>query len=424
MNSQPREPFSKERVSELIRTKAVGDPKGTWDSLTKLEGNSRELAESRDEFVAELVSKMGLKAALDVVFSLTGQGADRDRCITRAFDCSRENAEVLLNLLEGFKNGRERAAAVNGLQWKTLDLTTFDNLKSMSKECTGLYLDRLSMSVSGSSNQLSQVKGCLATINKKIVGGSLPAGFRSDFLAMVSKGAPFIAWDLGMDPQNGELTSRPELLKGIARNMAAADPLKAMTTLKGQEGNEALLGEAFSIWLAKDEKASLAWYQESGSVLTGTETSQLASILSKYEVSHGKIAEAWKLVDQISDPNLKTQTSGRVWQAERKQLQAQVSAKPAQVVDSIVSGTSTFADYWLEEAMFTWISKDNDKAIDWYEKNSKSLPASKAQYVAAAFATQCLQQKEIEVAREWAALIQDSKTKARIDAAIAKAANP
>jgi hypothetical protein len=90
-------------------------------------------------------------------------------------------------------------------------------------------------------------------------------------------------------------------------------------------------------------------------------------------------------------------------------------------VDKLVDGTASYDEYWIEEAVATWVSKDFDGAIAWYEEKWKSLPPSKAQYVAAAFASQSVGQKDFEAARQWADLIQDAKTKERINAAIAKA---
>jgi hypothetical protein len=90
-------------------------------------------------------------------------------------------------------------------------------------------------------------------------------------------------------------------------------------------------------------------------------------------------------------------------------------------MESIIDGKSKFGDYWLEEAMGTWISKDFDKAQSWYQDNWNKLPAGKSQYLAAAFAKQAASQGDAATARQWAAYIQDPKTKQRIDAGIAKA---
>lgn len=49
------------------------------------------------------------------------------------------------------------------------------------------------------------------------------------------------------------------------------------------------------------------------------------------------------------------------------------------------------------------------------------MPAGKAQSVAAAFATQATQKGDTATARQWATHIQDTKTKQRIEAAIAEA---
>jgi hypothetical protein len=90
-------------------------------------------------------------------------------------------------------------------------------------------------------------------------------------------------------------------------------------------------------------------------------------------------------------------------------------------LQSIVSGKSNYNDYWLEEAMSTWVAKDFDKAQEWYQKNWNSMPANKSQYLAAAFAKQAIGQGDVATARQWAAHIQDAKTKQRIETGIAEA---
>ena len=144
----------------------------------------------------------------------------------------------------------------------------------------------------------------------------------------------------------------------------------------------------------------------------------MAKIANKLPIDEGR-----QLVDKISDPALKKATEGRVWQVEKNQLQKEANATPGQLVDSIVAGQSKYADYWLEEAMGTWVAKDFDKAQEWYEKNWKSMPSDKSQYVAAAFANQALKQGDAATASQWAALIQDPKTKQRIQDGINKAGN-
>jgi hypothetical protein len=130
---------------------------------------------------------------------------------------------------------------------------------------------------------------------------------------------------------------------------------------------------------------------------------------------------AWELVNRLPDSAVKERVSGEVWEKERSALRSEVGKNPQEAIDGIVKGSSGFADYWLEEAVGTWVAKDFDSAIAWYDKTWKSLPESKSQYVAAAFATQSLRQKDVDAARQWAALIRDAKTRGRIEAAIAKA---
>lgn len=142
--------------------------------------------------------------------------------------------------------------------------------------------------------------------------------------------------------------------------------------------------------------------------------------VSEFNLNKGSIEDARKAAAEISDPSQKEKIEGVIWEKERSLLNKDVNSNPAGTVQSIVSGQSKYADYWLEEAMGTWVAKDFAKAQEWYETNWNSLPVGKSQYVAAAFANQAASQGDITAARQWADLIQDAKTKQRIVAAIAK----
>jgi thioredoxin-like negative regulator of GroEL len=128
-----------------------------------------------------------------------------------------------------------------------------------------------------------------------------------------------------------------------------------------------------------------------------------------------------KWVNQITDPKLRKAAESHVWSMERDSLRQEAGKDPAGIMQSIIAGQSKYGDYWLEEAMSTWVAKDSDKAQEWYQKNWNSMPANKSQYLAAAFAKQAASQGDMAAAREWAAHIQDPKTKQRIEAGIAKA---
>ena len=133
------------------------------------------------------------------------------------------------------------------------------------------------------------------------------------------------------------------------------------------------------------------------------------------------LEEARKWLVAIDDVEQYKKIEGHIWSAERDSLRKEVARDPVKTVQSMVSGQSKYADYWIEEAMGTWITKDPAKAEDWYNKNWNSLPSTKAQYLAAAYANAALQQGDAATAQQWASHILDPKTKQRIQDGISKA---
>jgi hypothetical protein len=131
-------------------------------------------------------------------------------------------------------------------------------------------------------------------------------------------------------------------------------------------------------------------------------------------------SDAWSLLEHVTDSSAKALAEGRIWERERDQLRKDVVSNPQQILGELANGRSAYSDYWLEEAMVTWISKEPDKAEEWYQANWNSLPPAKSQYVAAAYAKNALGLGDTGTARQWTSLIQDPKTRERIEASITK----
>ncbi len=270
-------------------------------------------------------------------------------------------------------------------------------------------------------NEAFRVLGLLLGHQKPEVACSV----YSDFIDNTARSAPFEAWKkLGeLAVAFPDLTSSKDLARGIVANMVDQDPELAFDTISKSKTGEisSISSVAFDAWLKKDATTAFAWLENRSSELIPEQSNGCRSSVVKYYLSSGEIDLARKFASAITDQDLLSGVEGKIWEAERGILRKEVGKDPSGTIQSIVSGRSKYGDYWIEEAMGTWISKDFDKAQSWYQDNWNKLPATKSQFLAAAFAKQATGQGDTSTARQWAAYIQDPKTKQRIEAGIAKA---
>lgn len=241
---------------------------------------------------------------------------------------------------------------------------------------------------------------------------------KRNLLSKLAKIVPFETWN--------QLSSNKLELPGDEQNdlivqMFGRDARRAITKISDAQGGEKYFPIAMKLWLDNDARKPIEWLEANKATLSTSKRDHAVQGIAEYTARQGDSETAWKWVEQITDPQLRKAAEGRVWSFERDSLRKEVEQDPADIMQSIITGKSKYGDYWLEEAMSTWVAKDSDKALDWYQKNWSSLPANKSQYLAAAFAKQAIGQGDVATARQWATHIQDAKTKQRIETGIAEA---
>jgi len=228
-----------------------------------------------------------------------------------------------------------------------------------------------------------------------------------------------------------KLGEYPELQKEVAgrclmeliRRTPDEGMKEAVAFMKENRGilEDGTIANFMGQYLRADYNAAVSWMNSNRESMEPWAKDSVTNGLVQFNLSQKNIDEAKVWLEQIADPELRKNAEGRVWGQERDNLRAEVRKDPQAIVDGIVSGEANYGDYWLEEAMQTWMSKDFDQAHLWYEDNWSNLPREKAQYVAAAFAVQALNHGDTDTATQWQALISDRKTKERIAASIARA---
>lgn len=222
-----------------------------------------------------------------------------------------------------------------------------------------------------------------------------------------------------LDPE-----TRAEIGGQVMNSMFAESPSKALEAIRAFGNNSDLpvmLSEGIKGWLRNDSLKVETWLAAEGPAFGQNSFDAMTKTVVSFLSEKNRLDDASAWASKISDPDLRRQAEGVVWTKDRDTLRNSVILDPVGTVDAIVSGQSKYADYLLEGAMTTWVEKDFDKANQWYQESWKTLPASKAQYIAAAFAKQAANQGDTATARQWASHIQDAKTKDRVNTVITKA---
>jgi hypothetical protein len=393
---------------------------------------------------------------LQNVIASLGSGLDRQNLIAAFF------AETDMPLADAFKlikehlNEEERNQAERALEFRIALITSDQELQNLANGLyqfterelnviqSGLAL-RINPEMSSSSQayaknhnltrtseQMSQTFSQVYGLMKNLIANQTPSYQLESyelFLRNAGLSVPYQAWQ---EMQNLSATfptmlNNDKLRTLLVNGMTDQNPAKVYDLLSTSNyGNNtkakaADLNAFYQGWLAKEPKSAAAWLSKNFPSFDQTTKDSFNSAVVSHLLQSNSLQEAWKNVDKITDPAIKKQAEGQVWSKERDMVRNAVNKNPQQAITELVSGKSQHDAYWIEEAMDVWMAKDFDNAEKWYQDNWKNLPADKAQYAAASFAKQAIKTGDLDVAEQWLPCIQETKTKARIEADIDKA---
>ena len=398
-------------------------------SVLQTKKDPKERFEGLRELLRKAAANGLYEDAIAMARNGTGKGSDRTLLFADIFESSTKPAAEIIELYRGLDDPDERMGAALGLtkpgQFSTADGKMMDI--DFKKEGLSMSLAISLMQESGISFDLNvptkldalAAKNTLAILRDLLASGKLDKKDMEDALARIAFSDPSISFSFLAANSMGVDKS---VLERIIRQQTEKNPNDTLNRLMdgSSPGLSNCIAAAFEMWLSKDNDAAQQWLEGNRTNMSETQIGECQLSQAGHFAANGSFLEGWKLVNSIADPALKKRAEGKVWSAERDSLNKAVREDPANTVQGIVSGQSKFADYWIEEAMGTWIAKDPEKAEEWYQKNWSSLPVEKAQYLAAAYANQAIKQGDAATASKWTALIQDPKTKQRILDAINK----
>lgn len=386
-----------------------------WNSLRGLEISTY----LKYRLLSRCLHGLALAGEFDKALALAKQesvSANRITLLSGVFGGARGEIQTTISKFEGLSQA-ERAGVVGGLAESLascgkLSLNSFAAIGKITPELKSGLISGLDLYAGQDITRLRELKEICESIENQ-------AESNAGIFAMVLSFRAAEHLELVMGEFKTMDSGEGAGWKRLITELTKRNPEGVMETLM-ERNNVDDVRNAVSKWSEVDYSKARDWFLEHKGYMNSKLADGMLSEFVEHQLKVNSVAEAYNLIRDVADESQKARLQGRVWSCERDQLRAAVSSEPAGTIRAIVEGKS-YSDYWLEEAMGNWVSRDFEAASNWYEKNWSSLPKEKAQYVAAAFATQAIGAGDVKIAQDWAALIQDAKTKARIEAAIAKA---
>lgn len=403
----------------------------------RLKGDILEILQSdtvRDEKMDRARSRLALlskaegsSATIKWLTDTVGDGTDFAVLVSAIFDGADDPIDVLFSNIRSLpKRSQSIASAV--LFQKIL------NSKNPSEEIkAALTAEDQKLSPEGVALALklcfSQSPSLLNTTEQmrriaKGLEGEDKRFFQQSYLLGLSEVSPKDGWqeliELNGEGENNKSWQADLRVKVSAQLRASLGAAASLDFLLQNGGRASELEKSVVMWGNMNPVDLKQWVSQNLETFNSSQRDGIRSGLVDLALDKQDFSKGRSEIDQIKDSAIRANLERRLWEEQRNTVRAQMSSNPKETLSSILSGRSQHGDYWIEEAMGTWVAKDFDNAQQWYQENWKQLPAQKAQYVAAAFANQATGQGDATTARQWAAHIQDPKTKQRIEAGIAK----
>jgi hypothetical protein len=399
-----------------------------WAAATS---NGRIDVPTRNEIylkiVLDILETQGHSAAIEFLTNHSGPGVNQNFLITNVFRHSPLGLKELIASQDGLETKQQKYAAYDGLLFQASEsakfrIADFDGIHTFDQRLRNILLltakAELADAKSGGQHLQSKVSNLIATI-QHVGDATQSKDLLNHAIHEMADIAPFELWhsllSAGVSFDQSAANSLVSAMMGQSPEKAIQD----LVTTNGLDPN--LYATAIRRWLDDDTDAANQWFADNRSKLAPIAEQQIVTQFAALEARNGDFASSWKWIGEIVDPAIRTEAEGKVWNSERDAVRRAVGQDPGGMLDALASGSSQHRDYWIEEALVTWISKEPEKAEEWYQANWNSLPPAKSQYVAAAYAKNALGLGDTATARQWTHLIQDPKTRERIEASIAKA---
>lgn len=411
-----------------------------WQSIASTNATAVEKTMMLQKLAKAYVHSVGLEHASRNVIDNSGKGRSRNILLRMLYLFSNEDHSEIFRLSRTLADDETRDFALGGL-YRNISIRGFDqdDLVKVFPNCEienkafcrfAVMLAQEDRTGEPSNRKAVQLGTIMELLAKAYPDPEARLRYTRMFLDEISDNLPIEL----IDNRSVLFRDHPEFMVDIVTSsltliMAGNPELgieKAMEFNRESPNNipSPVFENFISLYLRSDTAGAEAWLSENNGLLIPDHRDSARAAIALHHSGKENLKDAWRRAGEIENPEIRKSTEGTIWNKERDMVRTQVKEDPDHFMKNLTSGESNHQDYWLEEAVFIWIETDPEKADDWQRQMVPRLPPRQSQYVAAAYAKNALALGDAETASQWAAMIIDNKTKARIDALIKEARQP
>ncbi|RYZ81787.1 MAG: hypothetical protein EOP04_23325, partial [Proteobacteria bacterium] len=181
-------------------------------------------------------------------------------------------------------------------------------------------------------------------------------------------------------------------------SMSPAEAISAVTRLQGKLDCSSAIGPGMKGWLTNDSKAALDWLNSDGTELNSRIFDNASATAAEFLIHKGRTEEAVQLVAKMTDPLARDAGERMIMNSEVAHYLVDAKNDLPAHLDALTSPRASQPGEYIEKTFGYWIENDPVKAQEWYEKNWSSLSPDKAQFVAAAYATDAARLRDFDSA--------------------------
>lgn len=374
-----------------------------------------------------MANDLGLDETIEIIKGEFGLDSEEGGfLIDQLFWGWTEKNEDFVKILEksALENARLRfAKAVFGngglfhdLEMKAASFAGITELSGASQTIYGYLLAKEMDLVEASENGMD---GTLEILGDPGYGQNLVDGF----FRQLARRDPTLAWEQAVEWKRGGKELSEGTLNKLATSLfdegfeEAVGKISAAVDVIGLEP----MGVVFERWVDLEVDQATGWFEENKASFEQTELDTFSVAFAKSVQVRDEYDAAWEWIEQVSDPELRKEISGKVWTHEREIILDEAQIDPAGTLGDLVTEGSVHPEFWIKEAFAQWNRSDSEKAATWYAENRESLTPDQNQHVARAYAEEAVASGNLDSAREWAEQVVDPGFLERLNQQITEA---
>lgn len=416
-----------------------GDLTQAWKNISGFEAGELEdvwklleEADTGDAFFDELYALVAARASalgetdqlLEIVVKKLGQGRTRSRVIEYAFHASKLSPEQMSTLFTGLAD-KDRTAALSGWARQIGSAPTWSELVAFDWTSQPIVVQEALLKGLASRPYLQhqgepkaradEIRSVYEFLGQLSAKEGAKKDLLDDGIANLIKELPLEAYQV-LTAEGYFNTHPPDaVVTQLLRSTSLINPKEALHLLNQFFDISAKVAQdTFSRALATDSRIAETWFENNKGSLSPEIVDGIVSARVTNDIREGEFRGAWKQIEEISSPDLRSTIEGQVWMKERAVVRDSASKNPREFLEKVRLGESEHGEYWIREGFLSWFNQDSDNANRWYSDNRSRLTPSQSQHVARAYAEVALGEGDINLARQWAGQVIDPDFKEKL----------